>query len=82
MRQGSHGADAAGYAQREQQSPKAAQFEGGSSTIYIGGGVVTVLLVVILGRAKKTAGANTPAADSHFLAASDASREAWNRTAR
>jgi hypothetical protein len=40
--------DAAGYAQREQQSPKAAQFEGGSSTIYIGGGVVTVLLIVIV----------------------------------
>ena len=40
--------DAAGYAQRERQSPKAAEFEGGSSTIYIGGGVVTVLLVVIL----------------------------------
>jgi hypothetical protein len=42
------GDDAAGYAQREKQSPKAAQFEGGSTTIYIGGGVVTVLLVVIL----------------------------------
>jgi hypothetical protein len=40
--------DAAGYAKREQQSPNAAKFEGGSSTIYIGGSVVTVLLVVIL----------------------------------
>ena len=40
--------DAAGYAQREQQSPKAAKFEGDSNTMYIGGSAVTLLLVVIL----------------------------------
>jgi hypothetical protein len=40
--------DSARYAQGEQQSSDAPNFEGGDRGIYIGGGALTVLLVVLL----------------------------------
>jgi len=40
--------DAMRYAQREKQSPEAAKFEGGGESLYIGGSLVTVLLVLLL----------------------------------
>jgi hypothetical protein len=40
--------DAARYAQLERQSPAAGKFEGGGESIYIGGSVLTVVLVLLL----------------------------------
>ena len=40
--------DAALYAQREQQSPSAATFEGGGQGVYIGGSALTVVLIILL----------------------------------
>jgi hypothetical protein len=41
-------ADAEHYAAREKQSPKASEFKGGSQGIYIGGGALTIVLIVLL----------------------------------
>jgi hypothetical protein len=40
--------DAALYAQRERQSPRAATFEGGGQGVYIGGSALTVVLIILL----------------------------------
>lgn len=39
---------AQGYAEREQQKPDLQNFQGGEGYVYIGGGVLTVVLLVLL----------------------------------
>lgn len=41
-------ADDEQYAAREAKDKSAAEFEGGDATLYIGGGAVTVLLIVLI----------------------------------
>ncbi len=42
------GAEAAQYAAREQQAPANQNFQGGGVSIYIGGGVLTAALIILL----------------------------------
>lgn len=42
------GDEAQSYAAREKQAPALQEFQGGSASIYIGGGALTVVLLVIL----------------------------------
>jgi hypothetical protein len=42
------GEDAARYAELEQQSPAAGKFQGGGEGVYIGGSVLTVVLILLL----------------------------------
>lgn len=40
--------DATRYAELEKQTPAAAKFEGGAEAVYIGGSVLTVVLIILL----------------------------------
>jgi hypothetical protein len=47
-RTGAGADDAQGYAQREQQAPALRDFQGGDGYVYIGGGALTIALLVVL----------------------------------